>query len=151
MCSEAIKTDIDLLLEDLGSAENLNHECIILYDNHVCKVFNRDYTVNEDNVLLFDSLLDWRETALNTYQLKSLLSSLVGTDTQLLFTAYDGSTHGYVTSYMTNKYSDYGVNVRVIAIGDKTKNIIGRESHDIDVEEGRIYEDKITVDFNGKI
>lgn len=151
MCSEAIKTDIDLLLEDLGSAENLNHECIILYDNHVCKVFNRDYTVNEDNVLLFDSLLDWRETALNTYQLKSLLSSLVGTDTQLLFTAYDGSTHGYVTSYMTNKYSDYGVNVRVIAIGDKSKNIIGRESHDIDVEEGRIYEDKITVDFNGKI
>ena len=76
MCSEAIKTDIDLLLEDLGSAENLNHECIILYDNHVCKVFNKDYTVNEDNVLLFDSLLDWRETALNTYQLKSLLSSL---------------------------------------------------------------------------
>lgn len=151
MCSEAIKTDIDLLLEDLGSAENLNHECIILYDNHVCKVFNKDYTVNEDNILLFDSLLDWRETALNTYQLKSLLSSLVGTDTRLLFTAYDGSTHGYVTSYMTNKYSDYGVNVRVIAIGDKTKNIIGRESHDIDVEEGRIYEDKITVDFNGKI
>lgn len=151
MCSEAIKTDIDLLLEDLGSAENLNHECIILYDNHVCKVFNKDYTVNEDNILLFDSLLDWRETALNTYQLKSLLSSLVGTDTRLLFTAYDGSTHGYVTSYMTNKYSDYGVNVRVISIGDKTKNIIGRENHDIDVEEGRIYEDKITVDFNGKI
>lgn len=151
MCSEAIKTDIDLLLEDLGSAENLNHECIILYDNHVCKVFNKDYTVNEDNILLFDSLLDWRETALNTYQLKSLLSSLVGTDTRLLFTAYDGSTHGYVTSYMTNKYSDYGVNVQVIAIGDKTKNIIGRENHDIDVEEGRIYEDKITVDFNGKI
>lgn len=151
MCSEAIKTDIDLLLEDLGSAENLNHECIILYDNHVCKVFNKDYTVNEDNILLFDSLLDWRETALNTYQLKSLLSSLVGTDTRLLFTAYDGSTHGYVTSYMTNKYSDYGVNVRVIVIGDKTKNIIGRENHDIDVEEGRIYEDKITVDFNGKI
>lgn len=148
MCSEAIKTDIDLLLEDLGSVENLNHECIILYDNHVCKVFNKDYTVNEDNVLLFDSLLDWRETALNTYQLKSLLSSLVGTDTQLLFTAYDGSTHGYVTSYMTNKYSDYGVNVRVIAIGDKTKNIIGRENHDIDVEEGRMYEDKITMDFN---
>lgn len=151
MCSEAIKTDIDLLLEDLGSAENLNHECIILYDNHVCKVFNRDYTVNEDNVLLFDSLLDWRETALNTYQLKSLLSSLVGTDTQLLFTAYDGSTHGYVTSYMTNKYSDYGVNVRVIAIGDKSKNIIGRESHEIDVEDGRMYEDKITLDFNRKI
>ena len=151
MCSEAIKTDLDLLLEDLGSAENLNHECIILYDNHVCKVFNRDYTVNEDNVLLFDSLLDWRETALNTYQLKSLLSSLVGTDTQLLFTAYDGSTHGYVTSYMTNKYSDYGVNVRVIAIGDKSKNIIGRESHEIDVEDGRIYEDKITLDFNRKI
>lgn len=151
MCSEAIKTDIDLLLEDLGSAENLNHECIILYDNHVCKVFNKDYTVNEDNVLLFDSLLDWRETALNTYQLKSLLSSLVGTDTQLLFTAYDGSTHGYVTSYMTNKYSDYGVNVRVIAIGDKTKNIIGRDSHEIDVEEGRMYEDKITIDFNRKI
>ena len=151
MCSEAIKTDIDLLLEDLGSAENLNHECIILYDNHVCKVFNKDYTVNEDNVLLFDSLLDWRETALNTYQLKSLLSSLVGTDTQMLFTAYDGSTHGYVTSYMTNKYSDYGVNVRVIAIGDKTKNIIGRENHDIDVEEGRMYEDKITIDFNIKI
>lgn len=151
MCSEAIKTDIDLLLEDLGSAENLNHECIILYDNHVCKVFNKDYTVNEDNVLLFDSLLDWRETALNTYQLKSLLSSLVGTDTQMLFTAYDGSTHGYVTSYMTNKYSDYGVNVRVIAIGDKTKNIIGRESHDIDVEEGRMYEDKITIDFNRKL
>lgn len=151
MCSEAIKTDIDLLLEDLGSAENLNHECIILYDNHVCKVFNKDYTVNEDNVLLFDSLLDWRETALNTYQLKSLLSSLVGTDTQLLFTAYDGSTHGYVTSYMTNKYSDYGVNVRVIAIGDKTKNIIGRENHDIDVEEGRMYEDKITMDFNMRL
>ena len=151
MCSEAIKTDIDLLLEDLGSAENLNHECIILYDNHVCKVFNKDYTVNEDNVLLFDSLLDWRETALNTYQLRSLLSSLVGTDTQLLFTAYDGSTHGYVTSYMTNKYSDYGVNVRVIAIGDKTKNIIGRDSHEIDVEEGRMYEDKITIDFNRKI
>lgn len=151
MCSEAIKTDIDLLLEDLGSAENLNHECIILYDNHVCKVFNKDYTVNEDNVLLFDSLLDWRETALNTYQLKSLLSSLVGTDTQLLFTAYDGSTHGYVTSYMTNKYSDYGVNVRVIAIGDKSKNIIGRESHEIDVEDGRMYEDKITLDFNRKI
>lgn len=151
MCSEAIKTDIDLLLEDLWSAENLNHECIILYDNHVCKVFNRDYTVNEDNVLLFDSLLDWRETALNTYQLKSLLSSLVGTDTQLLFTAYDGSTHGYVTSYMTNKYSDYGVNVRVIAIGDKSKNIIGRESHEIDVEDGRMYEDKITLDFNRKI
>lgn len=151
MCSEAIKTDIDLLLEDLGSAENLNHECIILYDNHVCKVFNRDYTVNEDNVLLFDSLLDWRETALNTYQLKSLLSSLVGTDTQLLFTAYDGSTHGYVTSYMTNKYSDYGVNVQVIAIGDKSKNIIGRESHEIDVEDGRMYEDKITLDFNRKI
>ena len=151
MCSEAIKTDIDLLLEDLGSAENLNHECIILYDNHVCKVFNKDYTVNEDNILLFDSLLDWRETALNTYQLKSLLSSLVGTDTKLLFTAYDGSTHGYVTSYMTNKYSDYGVNVRVIAIGDKTKNIIGRESHDIDVEDGRMYEDKITIDFNRKL
>lgn len=151
MCSESIKTDIDLLLEDLGSAENLNHECIILYDNHVCKVFNRDYTVNEDNVLLFDSLLDWGETALNTYQLKSLLSSLVGTDTQLLFTAYDGSTHGYVTSYMTNKYSDYGVNVRVIAIGDKSKNIIGRESHEIDVEDGRMYEDKITLDFNRKI
>ncbi len=151
MCSEAIKTDIDLLLEDLGSAENLNHECIILYDNHVCKVFNKDYTVNEDNVLLFDSLLDWRETALNTYQLKSLLSSLVGTDTQLLFTAYDGSTHGYVTSYMTNKYSDYGVNVRVIAIGDKTKNIIGRENHDIDVEEGRMYEGKITIDFNRRV
>lgn len=151
MCSEAIKTDIDLLLEDLGSAENLNHECIILYDNHVCKVFNKDYTVNEDNILLFDSLLDWRETALNTYQLKSILSSLVGTDTQMLFTAYDGSTHGYVTSYMTNKYSDYGVNVRVIAIGDKTKNIIGRESHDIDVEDGRMYEDKITIDFNRKI
>lgn len=151
MCSEAIKTDIDLLLEDLGSAENLNHECIILYDNHVCKVFNKDYAVNEDNVLLFDSLLDWRETALNTYQLKSLLSSLVGTDTQLLFTAYDGSTHGYVTSYMTNKYSDYGVNVRVIAIGDKNKNIIGRENHDIDVEEGRMYEDKITIDFNRKL
>lgn len=151
MCSEAIKTDIDLLLEDLGSAENLNHECIILYDNHVCKVFNKDYTVNEDNVLLFDSLLDWRETALNTYQLKSLLSSLVGTDTQMLFTAYDGSTHGYVTSYMTNKYSDYGVNVRVITIGDKTKNIIGRENHDIDVEEGRMYEDKITIDFNRKL
>ena len=151
MCSEAIKTDIDLLLEDLGSAENLNHECIILYDNQVCKVFNKDYTVNEDNILLFDSLLDWRETALNTYQLKSLLSSLVGTDTQLLFTAYDGSTHGYVTSYMTNKYSDYGVNVRVIAIGDKTKNIIGRENHEIDAEEGRMYEDKITIDFNRKI
>lgn len=151
MCSEYVKTDIDLLLEDLGSAENLNHECIILYDNHVCKVFNKDYTVNEDNVLLFDSLLDWRETALNTYQLKSLLSSLVGTDTQLLFTAYDGSTHGYVTSYMTNKYSDYGVNVRVITIGDKTKNIIGRENHDIDVEEGRMYEDKITIDFNRKL
>ena len=151
MCSEAIKTDIDLLLEDLGSAENLNHECIVLYDNHVCKVFNKDYTVNEDNVLLFDSLLDWRETALNTYQLKSLLSSLVGTDTQMLFTAYDGSTHGYVTSYMTNKYSDYGVNVRVIAIGDKTKNIIGRDSHEIDVEDGRMYEDKITIDFNRKI
>lgn len=151
MCSEAIKTDIDLLLEDLGSAENLNHECIILYDNHVCKVFNKDYTVNEDNVLLFDSLLDWREIALNTYQLKSLLSSLVGTDTKMLFTAYDGSTHGYVTSYMTNKYSDYGVNVRVIAIGDKTKNIIGRENYDIDVEEGRMYEDKITIDFNRKL
>lgn len=151
MCSEAIKTDIDLLLEDLGSAENLNHECIILYDNHVCKVFNKDYTVNEDDILLFDSLLDWRETALNTYQLKSLLSSLVGTDTQLLFTAYDGSTHGYVTSYMTNKYSDYGVNVRVIVIGDKTKNIIGRENHEIDAEEGRMYEDKITIDFNRKI
>lgn len=151
MCSEAIKTDIDLLLEDLGSAENLNHECIILYDNHVCKVFNKDYTVNEDNVLLFDSLLDWRETALNTYQLKSLLSSLVGTDTQMLFTAYDGSTHGYVTSYMTNKYSDYGVNVRVIAIGDKTKNIIGRENLEIDVEEGRMYEDKITMDFNRRL
>lgn len=151
MCSEAIKTDIDLLLEDLGSAENLNHECITIYDNHVCKVFNKDYTVNEDNVLLFDSLLDWRETALNTYQLKSLLSSLVGTDTQMLFTAYDGSTHGYVTSYMTNKYSDYGVNVRVITIGDKTKNIIGRENHDIDVEEGRMYEDKITIDFNRKL
>ena len=151
MCSEAIKTDIDLLLEDLGSAENLNHECIILYDNHVCKVFNKDYTVNEDNVLLFDSLLDWRETALNTYQLKSLLSSLVGTDTKMLFTAYDGSTHGYVTSYMTNKYSDYGVNVRVIAIGDKTKNIVGRENQGIDVEEGRMYEDKITIDFNRKL
>lgn len=151
MCSEAIKTDIDLLLEDLGSAENLNHECIILYDNHVCKVFNKDYTVNEDNILLFDSLLDWRETALNTYQLKSLLSSLVGTDTQLLFTAYDGSTHGYVTSYMTNKYSDYGVNVRVIAIGDKTKNIVGRANHEIDIEEGRMYEDKITIDFNRKL
>lgn len=151
MCSEAIKTDIDLLLEDLGSAENLNHECIILYDNHVCKVDNKEYTVNEDNVLLFDSLLDWRESALNTYQLKSLLSSLVGTDTQLLFTAYDGSTHCYVTSYMTNKYSDYGVNVRVIAIGDKTKNIIGRENHDIDVEEGRMYEDKITMDFNRRL
>ena len=151
MCSEAIKTDIDLLLEDLGSAENLNHECIVLYDNHVCKVFNKDYTVNEDNVLLFDSLLDWRETALNTYQLKSLLSSLVGTDTKMLFTAYDGSTHGYVTSYMTNKYSDYGVNVRVIAIGDKIKNIVGRENHEIDVEEGRIYEDKITMDFNRRL
>lgn len=148
MCSEAIKTDIDLLLEDLGSAENLNHECIILYDNHVCKVFNKDYTVNEDNVLLFDSLLDWRETALNTYQLKSLLSSLVGTDTQLLFTAYDGSTHGYVTSYMTNKYSDYGVNVRVIVIGDKANNVVPKEIHEMDVEEGRMYEDKITIDFN---
>ena len=151
MCSEYVKTDIDLLLEDLGSAENFNHECIILYDNHVCKLDNKEYTVNEDNILLFDSLLDWRETALNTYQLKSLLSSLVGTDTQLLFTAYDGSTHGYVTSYMTNKYSDYGVNVRVIAIGDKTKNLIGRENHDIDVEDGRMYEDKITIDFNRKI
>lgn len=148
MCSEAIKTDIDLLLEDLGSAENLNHECIILYDNHVCKVFNKDYTVNEDNVLLFDSLLDWRETALNTYQLKSLLSSLVGTDTQLLFTAYDGSTHGYVTSYMTNKYSDYGVNVRVIVIGDKANNVVPKEIYEMDVEEGRMYEDKITIDFN---
>lgn len=148
MCSEAIKTDIDLLLEGLGSAENLNHECIILYDNHVCKVFNKDYTVNEDNVLLFDSLLDWRETALNTYQLKSLLSSLVGTDTQLLFTAYDGSTHGYVTSYMTNKYSDYGVNVRVIVIGDKANNVVPKEIHEMDVEEGRMYEDKITIDFN---
>lgn len=148
MCSEAIKTDIDLLLEDLGSAENLNHECIILYDNHVCKVFNKDYTVNEDNVLLFDSLLDWRETALNTYQLKSLLSSLVGTDTQLLFTAYDGSTHGYVTSYMTNKYSDYGVNVRVIVIGDKANNVVPKEIHEMDVEDGRMYEDKITIDFN---
>ena len=151
MCSEAIKTDIDLLLEDLGSAENLNHECIILYDNDVCKLDNKEYTVNEDNVLLFDSLLDWRESALNTYQLKSLLSSLVGTDTKMLFTTYDGSTHGYVNSYMTNKYSDYGVNVRVIAIGDKTKNIIGRENHEIDVEEGRMYEDKITIDFNRKI
>lgn len=151
MCSEAIKTDIDLLLEDLGSAENLNHECIILYDNHVCKVFNKDYTVNEDNVLLFDSLLDWRETALNTYQLKSLLSSLVGTDTQLLFTAYDGSTHGYVTSYMTNKYSDYGVNVRVIVIGDKANNVVPKEIHEMDVEEGRMYEDKITIDFNRRV
>lgn len=151
MCSEAIKTDIDLLLEDLGSAENLNHECIILYDNHVCKVFNKDYTVNEDNVLLFDSLLDWRETALNTYQLKSLLSSLVGTDTQLLFTAYDGSTHGYVTSYMTNKYSDYGVNVRVIVIGDKANNVVPKEIHEMDVEDGRMYEDKITIDFNRRV
>ena len=151
MCSEAIKTDIDLLLEDLGSAENLNHECIILYDNHVCKVFNKDYTVNEDNVLLFDSLLDWRETALNTYQLKSLLSSLVGTDTQLLFTAYDGSTHGYVTSYMTNKYSDYGVNVRVIVIGDKANNVVPKEIHEMDVEDGRMYEDKITIDFNRSV
>lgn len=151
MCSEAIKTDIDLLLEDLGSAENLNHECIILYDNHVCKVFNKDYTVNEDNVLLFDSLLDWRETALNTYQLKSLLSSLVGTDTQLLFTAYDGSTHGYVTSYMTNKYSDYGVNVQVIVIGDKANNVVPKEIHEMDVEEGRMYEDKITIDFNRRV
>lgn len=151
MCSEAIKTDIDLLLDDLGSAENLNHECIILYDNHVCKVFNKGYTVNEDNVLLFDSLLDWRETALNTYQLKSLLSSLVGTDTQLLFTAYDGSTHGYVTSYMTNKYSDYGVNVRVIVIGDKANNVVPKEIHEMDVEEGRMYEDKITIDFNGMV
>lgn len=151
MCSEAIKTDIDLLLEDLGSAENLNHECIILYDNHVCKVFNKDYTVNEDNVILFDSLLDWRETALNTYQLKSLLSSLVGTDTKMLFTAYDGSTHGYVTSYMTNKYSDYGVNVRVIVIGDKANNVVPKEIHEMDVEEGRMYEDKITIDFNRKL
>ena len=151
MCSEAIKTDIDLLLEDLGSVENLNHECIILYDNHVCKVFNKDYTVNEDNVILFDSLLDWRETALNTYQLKSLLSSLVGTDTQLLFTAYDGSTHGYVTSYMTNKYSDYGVNVRVIVIGDKANNVVSKEIHEMDVEEGRMYEGKITIDFNRRV
>lgn len=151
MCSEAIKTDIDLLLEDLGSVENLNHECIILYDNHVCKVFNKDYTVNEDNVLLFDSLLDWRETALNTYQLKSLLSSLVGTDTKMLFTAYDGSTHGYVTSYMTNKYSDYGVNVRVIVIGDKANNVVPKEIHEMDVEDGRMYEDKITIDFNRRV
>ena len=151
MCSEYVKTDVDLLLEDLGSAERLNLECIILYDNHVCKLDNKEYTVNEDNILLFDSLLDWRETALNTYQLKSLLSSLVGTDTKLLFTAYDGSTHGYVTSYMTNKYSDYGVNVRVIVIGDKANNVVPKEIHEIDVEEGRMYEDKITIDFNRKL
>ena len=151
MCSEYVKTDVDLLLEDLGSAEGLNHECVILYDNHVCKLDNKEYTVNDDNILLFGSLLDWRESALNTYQLKSLLSSLVGTDVKLLFTAYDGSTHEYVTSYMTNKYSDYGVNVRVIVIGDKANNVVSKEIHEIDVEEGRMYDDKITIDFNRRL
>lgn len=151
MCSEYVKTDVDLLLEDLGSAERLNHECVILYDNHVCKLDNKEYTVNDDNILLFGSLLDWRESALNTYQLKSLLSSLVGTDVKLLFTAYDGSTHEYVTSYMTNKYSDYGVNVRVIVIGDKANNVVSKEIHEIDVEEGRMYDDKITIDFNRRL
>lgn len=151
MCSEYVKTGVDLLLEDLGSAERLNHECVILYDNHVCKLDNKEYTVGDDNILLFGSLLDWRKSALNTYQLKSLLSSLVGTDVKLLFTAYDGSTHEYVTSYMTNKYSDYGVNVHVIVIGDKANNVVSKEIHEIDVEEGRMYDDKITIDFNRRL
>ena len=151
MCRSDVPTDIDLLLSDLYSVDRLNHECIILYDNHVCKIDNKEYKVNEDNVLLFDSLLDWRKTALNTHELEYILSSLKGTDTTMLFTAYDGSTHGYVTSYITNKYSDYGVNVRVIVIGDKANNVVSKEIHEMDIEEGRIYEDKLTIDFNRDI
>lgn len=146
VCDE-IRSDVDLLLEDLESVEFSNHECLVLYQDNLCKIADKDYMV-EDGTLLFESLTDWREKAFNAYQLKELLIRCGGSIHTLLFTAYDGSTHEYVQSYATNKYSAYGENTRVIVVGDKTKNRHTIENHELDIEVGRIYEDKIDKDFN---
>ena len=91
----------------------------------------------------------------NTFQLLSLLNRIKDVeDVDIWFTAYDGTVHKYVSSYISNKYSSYGTNVRVIVVGDKTSNHNNKiltVNDDMDIEEGRMYEDKITVDFNTKI
>ena len=125
-----------------------------MYNEHLCKIKDLDYEL-DGNTLTFFSNAKWDETSYNTFQLLSLLNRIKGVeDVDIWFTAYDGTVHKYVSSYISNKYSSYGTNVRVTVVGDKTSNHNNKiltVNDDMDIEEGRMYEDKITVDFNTKI
>lgn len=153
MC-EKLERDIDLLIDDLKGYSDFTHECVVMYNEHLCKIKDLDYEL-DGNILTFFSNAKWDETSYNTFQLLSLLNRIKGVeDVDIWFTAYDGTVHKYVSSYISNKYSSYGTNVRVIVIGDKTYNYNNKiltVNDDTDIEEGRMYEDKITVDFNTKI
>lgn len=153
MC-EKLERDIDLLIDDLKGYSDFTHECVVMYNEHLCKIKDLDYEL-DGNTLTFFSNAKWDEISYNTFQLLSLLNRIKGVeDVDIWFTAYDGTVHKYVSSYISNKYSSYGTNVRVIVVGDKTSNHNNKiltVNDDMDIEEGRMYEDKITVDFNTKI